>query len=161
MVRGVMSVLTTAALAVVAAEAYADDTADLSFKHVSCKGAPNEIRIIIRNVKKSVGLMTADLYNNDPDGFLQRAGRVNQVRFAAKAPVTAFCIDAPAPNSYAIAVYQDKNANKTFDKNALGLPAEPYGVSNNPPMRFAPPKLADSLFDVDAGGATVEIDLKN
>lgn len=139
----------------------ADDTAVAPIEHVSCRGAPHEIRIVIRNVKNSVGLMTADLYRNDEEGFLKREGRVEQVRFAAKSPVTAFCIAAPTAAPYAIAVYHDQNANKTFDKNALGLPVEPFGVSNNPSMRFAPPKVAEALFDVPPEGVTVEIELKN
>lgn len=149
------------ALAASAPSAMADDAKPVHFEHVSCSGAPNEIRIIVRNVKKSVGLMTADLYANDEDGFLHKRGRVSQVRFAAKAPVTAFCIRAPKQAPYAIAVYHDRNANRSFDKNAFGLPAEPYGVSNNPPMRFAPPKIGDALFEVAENGATVEIQLHN
>lgn len=153
--------LKSAVLAGFAAAAYADDTAVVAINHASCTGAPNEIRIVVRNVRKSVGLMTADLYGNDAGVFLHKEGRIRRVRFAAKAPVTAFCLDAPQENAYAIAVYHDKNANEAFDKNPLGLPAEPFGVSNNPPMRLGPPKIADALFDVGPGGATVEIELNN
>lgn len=151
----------SAATAFLAAPTRADDIAVTRFEHVSCTGGPNEIRIIIRDVKKSVGLMTADLYRDDPEGFLHRAGRVGRARFAAKAPVTAFCIDAPAAAAYAIAVYHDKNANKSFDKNPLGLPAEPFGLSNNPKLRLAPPNIEDTLFDVPEEGAIVEITLNN
>lgn len=153
--------LKSAALAGFAVTAQADDTAAAEVNHVSCTGAPNEIRIVIRNVRKSVGLMTADLYRNDESVFLHKEGRIRRVRFAAKAPVTAFCLDAPQADTYAVAVYHDKNANEAFDKNPLGLPAEAFGVSNNPPMRLGPPKMADALFDVGADGATVEIELNN
>lgn len=151
----------TAATALAAGPAVADDLSVNQFEHVSCTGAPNEIRIVIRNVKKSIGLMTADLYRNDADGFLHKAGRVGRARFAAKSPVTAFCIDAPAAAPYAIAVYHDKNANELFDKNPIGLPAEPFGLSNNPKLRLAPPKIEDALFDVPEDGAVVEINLNN
>ena len=129
--------------------------------HVSCTGGPNEIGVVIENVAQSVGLMTADLYRNDEDGFLKRDGRVQQVRFAAKAPMTRFCMRAPEPGAYAIAVYHDKNANKTFDKKAFGLPDEPYGISNDPKIRFGPPPISDALFEVADGGAMVDIKLKN
>ena len=129
--------------------------------HVSCIGGKNEIRIRIDGLEKSVGLMTADLYRNDPDGFLKRTGRIAQVRFAAKAPQTAFCMRTEAPGDYAIAVYHDENANKTFDKKAFGLPAEPYGISNNPIIRFGPPSVDEALFNVTAEGADVRIELRN
>lgn len=129
--------------------------------HPSCTGAPHEVRVIIKDVKKSVGLITAELYRNDEAGFLSKAGREVRVRVAARAPVTEFCLHAPDAANYAMAVYHDKNANQKFDKGPLGLPAEPYGISNNPAIRFSPPHLADALFDVAGDGTSVEILLNN
>ncbi|MEM9705237.1 MAG: DUF2141 domain-containing protein [Pseudomonadota bacterium] len=137
------------------------DPALFDFEHVSCIVGKNEIRIVIEEVNRSVGLVVADLYENNQDGFLKRAGRVAQVRFAARAPMTKFCMRAPKPDQYAIAVYHDENANKTFDKNAFGLPAEPFGISNNPRLRFAPPRIEATLFTVDADGANVAIRMRN
>jgi len=136
------------------------DPSVFDFEHVSCNGAPNEIRLVIEGFKDNVGLVTVDLYVNDNDGFLKRAGRVAQRRAAAKAPRTYLCVKAPEPGDYAIAVYHDENANRTFDKNAFGLPAEPWGISNNPKIRFAPPHVEEALFAVDEDdGAKVVISL--
>jgi uncharacterized protein (DUF2141 family) len=132
-----------------------------AYEHVSCVGAPNELRIVVTNVKRGEGLVTADLYRNDEDGFLNKRGRVNRARFAARAPYTIFCLTAPAPGDFALAVYHDRNANKAFDKNSIGLPAEPYGISNNPKFRFGPPKVREALFTVAAEGKIVEIALRN
>ncbi len=140
--------------------AHADDSASTAFEHVSCKGGAHEVRVTVKNVRESVGLMVADLYRNDEEGFLNRGGRVQQVRFAARAPMTQFCFQAPEPGPYAIALYHDENANRTLDKKAFGMPAEPYGVSNDPPTRFGPPKLKDSLFEVADDGANIDINLK-
>ena len=128
--------------------------------HMSCAGAPNEIRVVVRNVKKAQGLITADLYPDREENFLKRAGRVGRISVAAKAPVTVFCLAAPSSAPYAVAVYQDRNANQKFDKNGLGLPDEPYGVSNNPRMRFGPPKVSEALIHVDPEGAVADISLK-
>jgi len=140
------------------APAAADSAA---FTHVSCKGAPNEIRVTIKGVKKSVGLMTAELYRNEPDHFLKKTGREFRVRFAAHAPLTQFCLTAPAAGKYAIVAYHDRNANLKFDKNPFGLPAEPYGVSQNPTIRLAPPPIEETLVEVDGAGAAIEIRLKD
>jgi len=131
------------------------------FNHVSCKGEPNEIRITVKNVKQSAGLMTAELYRNDPDGFLNKKGREFRVRYAARSPMTQFCLEAPAPGEWAIVVYHDANANQKFDKSAFGLPAEPYGLSRNPKVRLAPPPISEALFEVAEAGASVEIRLKD
>ena len=131
------------------------------FEHVSCKGEPNEIRLTVNNVKQSAGLMTAELFRNDPEGFLNKKGRLFRVRYAARAPFTQICLNAPEPGQWAVAVYHDKNANHKFDKGAFGLPIEPYGISGNPKIHLAPPPIAEALFEVAESGASVEIRLKN
>ena len=128
--------------------------------HMSCTGAPNEIRVRVKNVKRSVGIVTVELYADDQETFLSKEGRVRRLQFAARAPETAFCVHAPEATSYAIGLYHDQNANNRIDKGALGIPVEPYGVSNNPRMRFAPPTIEDSRFEVRPEGAYVEINLK-
>ncbi len=138
----------------------AADDAMFEFEHVSCTGAENEIRIVVSGIKHAQGLVTADLFPNNEEGFLRGRGRLLQVRFAAKAPQTKFCIKAPESGLFAMSAYHDQNANGDFDKNGLGLPAEPWGISNNPKVRFAPPPVTKALFEVSSeGGAKVEIDL--
>lgn len=132
-----------------------------SFEHVSCKSGPNEIRVTVKGVRKSAGLMTAELFRNDPDGFLNKKGRLFRVRYAAHAPQTQFCVTAPEPGKWAVAVYHDENANQKFDKGAFGLPVEPYGVSQNPKIRLGPPPIEEALFTVADSGADIEIKLKN
>lgn len=131
------------------------------FDHVTCSGAPNEVRVFIEGVADAIGLVRADLYRNDPNGFLKAEGRVRKTSVAAKAPLTQFCMTAPAAGQYAIAVYHDENANLRFDKKAFGMPAEPYGISNNPKIRFAPPKVEEALFSVSDDGTTVVITLND
>lgn len=158
-------IIMTAGLAAVAAPALAENdnaahAAAFEFEHVSCTGGENEIRIIVNGVKGSHGLITADLFPNKEDGFLRGRGRLFQVKFAAKAPQTKFCIRAPESGLFAMSVYHDENANGDFDKNGIGLPAEPWGISNNPKIRFGPPPVEKALFEVVAeSGAKVEIDL--
>ncbi len=142
------------------AQAKKEIKADFDFEHVSCNGGENEIRLVITDVKHAVGLMAADLYPNKEEGFLKRTGRIKQVKFAAKSPVTSFCLTTPGPGDYAIAVYQDVNANGRFDKSAFGLPNEPWGLSQNPKVRFRPPLVEEMIFPVPAEGANIAIRLR-
>ena len=141
------------------AEDKAIDPSLFDFEHVSCRGEPYEIRIVIEGVKKNEGLMTADLYPNNQETFLRGRGRIELARYAAKSPVTKFCLTAPGPGLFAIGIYHDRNANKSFDKTGLGLPAEPWGLSNNPRGLFGPPKIEKALFQVTDDGATLAIKL--
>ncbi len=150
-----------AALAAGAQAEEADSKTDFDFEHVSCNGGKRETRLVVKDVKKSIGRITADVYPNDPESFLRgrRGGRIMQVKFAAKSPVTHFCITVPESGQFAVAVYHDKNANNNFDRGPFGLPAEPWGISNNPKVRFRPPSVEEAIFPVGIDGAKVEIRL--
>lgn len=158
MVR-LVSAATLALLAATTTAGAAD--APAPFEHVSCKGAPNEVRVTITNVKKSAGLVAVELFRNEPDNFLRKAGREFRVRFAARAPVTQICVTAPAAGKFALVAYHDRNANLKFDKNPFGFPTEPFGVSRDPVIRLAPPPIEEALFDVGETGADVEIKLRD
>ena len=60
---------------------------------------------------------------------------------SAPETVVAFHV---APGTYAAAVYHDANANGRMDTNALGIPREGYGVSNNPRPRFRAPRFSEA-----------------
>ena len=137
-----------------------DEESDkFNFEHVSCNGGEHQIRVVVTGVKKPVGLIRADLFPNRQENFLRGRGRIKQVSFAAKKPVTAFCVTAPESGDFAVSIYHDENANGDFDKGAFGLPAEPWGISQNPKIRFGPPGVEEAIFKVNEEGAKVEIKL--
>ena len=47
---------------------------------------------------------------------------------------------------YAIALYQDSNGNGQLDQSLRGIPQEPVGFSNNPPLLNGKPTPAQSAF---------------
>ena len=83
------------------------------------------------------------------------------MRVPASSGEVELCVAAPREGVFAIGLYHDENGNRKFDKNFLGLPAEPYGVSNDPSMVLAPPKHEDAAFTVGPEGATVVITLRH
>lgn len=163
-----MSIRTLLALAAMGAvfvttPARSDDAVKIDnrfdFDHVSCNDVANEIRVVVTGVKRSEGLIVADMYPNNQEVFLRGRGRIKKVKYAARAPETKFCVPAPEAGLFAMAIYHDRNANGDFDKTGLGLPAEPWGLSNNPRGLFGPPHVEKTLFKVDEDGAKVEINL--
>ena len=65
--------------------------------------------------------------------------------------------DQLEPGPYAITVYHDKNGNRRFDKNWLGIPKEDWGVSNNVRPRLRAPRFAEAVRHLEAGEQLVEI----
>ncbi len=58
--------------------------------------------------------------------------------------------------TYAVSLFHDKNLNKRLDFEPNGMPAEPYGVSNNV-MSMGPPQWSDAKFEVGAEPLRLEI----
>ncbi len=52
-------------------------------------------------------------------------------------------------NTYAIAVFHDKNKNGKLDKNMLGIPTENYGFSNNARETFSAPSFESAAVKLD------------
>jgi acyl-CoA reductase-like NAD-dependent aldehyde dehydrogenase/uncharacterized protein (DUF2141 family) len=50
------------------------------------------------------------------------------------------------PGTYAVSLYLDENGNQKLDKNWLGIPKEPVGVSREPKGSFGPPRFEDCVF---------------
>ena len=51
----------------------------------------------------------------------------------------------------AISLFQDANANGRLDMNAMGIPMEPFGFSNNAAGNFGPPKFEQAIVTPVAG----------
>lgn len=66
--------------------------------------------------------------------------------------------DVPS-GSYAVSVVHDLNDNRRLDANFLGIPTEPWGVSNNVRPRWRAPRFDESRFSVQ-GGDDVTIDVR-
>jgi uncharacterized protein (DUF2141 family) len=63
-------------------------------------------------------------------------------------------------DTYALAVYQDMNENGQLDKNALGIPTEPYAFSNNPVVKWRAPTFKDAAVRLNQTEQSISITLK-
>jgi uncharacterized protein (DUF2141 family) len=63
------------------------------------------------------------------------------------------------PGEWAIAATQDLNENDLVDRNMIGIPTEPFALSNVGHPRFKVPTFEDCMFKVN-GPTTVTIAMK-
>lgn len=125
-----------------------------------CAPGTPTIRVSVRNVEDSVGLVTVDLYGDaDPAGFLRH--QIARSRVPAVAGTTTACLALPAPGRYAVAAYHDRNADLHLDKNLLGIPVEPAGVSNDPAYFLRAPTFEEAAFVAGPDGADVVVTLRD
>jgi uncharacterized protein (DUF2141 family) len=89
--------------------------------------------------------------SNDPNRFAAVALRANT---AMKSEVVLTNLD---PGPYAIILFHDENGNGKLDKNALGVPTEPYGFSNNVQGFLGPPAFEKAVMLVTSSDKAVRI----
>lgn len=79
----------------------------------------------------------------------------------ASSGTLSFRFDGLRPGRWAVAAYQDVNANGRLDMEPIlfwELPSEPFGFSNDV-GRYSPPTFRGAAFDLPASGATVSVRL--
>jgi uncharacterized protein (DUF2141 family) len=126
-----------------------------------CTGPPSPFRLFVNvdNVRDGRGLIAVTLYTDDRRKFLARRGSLYVGRVAARPGRTPICIRVPKPGIYALAVYHDADSDRRFDRTGLGLPAEGFGFSNNPPTYFGLPNFANVRIRVAKTGLSTTIRL--
>jgi uncharacterized protein (DUF2141 family) len=66
--------------------------------------------------------------------------------------------DVP-PGDYAVQVLQDFDGNGDMTDNWMGIPKEPWGMSNNPPVGLGGPKWERAKFTVTDNSGVVKVSL--
>ncbi|MXZ34601.1 MAG: DUF2141 domain-containing protein, partial [Acidobacteria bacterium] len=99
------------------------------------KVRPGKGRVHIALVNKAQFLLRKKLKTPLKKGIVKSLGESVQ-----------FTFKDVAPGDYAVQVLQDFDGDGFMTYNWLGLPKEPWGISNNPPIRFGPPKWERSKF---------------
>lgn len=101
-----------------------------------------KVYVTVEKIRSNDGLIAVTLYPDKMSRFLVKRGALFVRRVAARAPTTQFCLFAPEPGTYGIAIYHDANANYHIDRaGALGLPTEGFGFSNNASTLFGLPNF--------------------
>jgi uncharacterized protein (DUF2141 family) len=127
-----------------------------------CTGpaSPYWLNVVADGLRSSNGLLAVTLYADDSSRFLAKKGSLYVGRLDAKAGTTRACIFVPKPGVYALALYHDENADKKFDRNGLGLPAEGFGFSNNPATLAGLPTFTSVRLNVSKPGLTTRVHMK-
>lgn len=132
----------TVLILVFGSSAFAQDTAKLN--------------VTITNIESSEGSVVVSLFNSK-ETFLGKHYRRQIV--AAKSGSLSFEFKDLPHGDYTISAYQDKNKNGELDKNFIGLPLEPYGISMDGKSNFGPPNYQNSIFTMDGNSKTLSIKL--
>lgn len=123
-----------------------------------CGAQPLQVEVTVTNTTAQ-GILAVELYEENEPDFLTGRARLHRIRVPAEESQQTVCFDIPAPGVYAVATYHDLDADRRFDRR-LFLPAEPFGLSNNPRLRLRKPRFTEAAFTVGDEGASVSIALR-
>jgi uncharacterized protein (DUF2141 family) len=132
----------------------------LQFVLAQKKESGSTIIVQLNGIKEPAGQVLLSLFNKE-EGFPtqpEKAFRWSRAKVTATSLIIS--MDGLPPGKYAIAVVQDENMNEVMDRNWFGLPAEPYGISNNATGTFNAPTFDEAKFTVSGKRDTVKIEMQ-
>jgi uncharacterized protein (DUF2141 family) len=113
------------------------------------------LRVIATNVKSDAGKVHVWVYDTKDSWLSDRYRTQKSVTVAGNRTGDKVTVELLLPaGQYALSIYQDVNNNDKLERNFIGLPKEPAGLSNNLRPKFGPPKFKDALITVKVGEVT-------
>lgn len=123
-----------------------------------CDAGKTQVSVTVTGVTPK-GILAVELYTPSKNDFLKKASRVHRIRVPAAADRQTVCFDVPAPGTYAVATYHDKNGDRDLAQKWNKMPKEPFGLSTNQKLKFGIPSFYDADFEVPEGGKAITIAL--
>ena len=117
------------------------------------------LEVKVNKIKKNTGYIMLALYDSEDTFLGEEYFEVAREEVKEKGSLVIKLEDLPY-GEYAITVFHDENGNEDLDTNAIGIPREPYGFSNNARGFMGPPKYQAASFEYRKGGGAVEINLR-
>ena len=100
----------------------------------------------VSGVRSDKGMIRVCL-TADPENFPNCVDDARASTKSVPARQHGIGFDALPPGRYAVAVIHDENGNAKLDTFA-GIPREGFGFSQNPAIRFGPPKFSAARFEI-------------
>lgn len=106
------------------------------------------LTLTIQEIRTSEGNIRIQVLPSEA-AFAGDAPPARALVLPAVPPEVSVTLDGLASGSYGVRLMHDVNGNEELDTNLVGMPKEPFGFSNNAPIRFGAPKWDAIKFDVE------------
>lgn len=114
-----------------------------------------EITVRVQNAPPE-GVLVLQVYDN-ADAFGDFRNPIREIRYTIQPDGTYTITDVPT-GAVAVLAYLDENDNRLLDKNFIGIPREPMGLSNNYRPK-GPPSFQRASISIEQGRAN-ELDIE-
>lgn len=117
------------------------------------------LSVVVSGMSERSGSVRVAIYNSQ-DKFLEKTG----FAYSKSAPVgnnKSVRIDFNIPlGAYAVTCYHDINDNRLLDQNYMGIPQEPYAMSNNVNIKWRRPTFDETKFAFSKPAQTISLEVK-
>lgn len=119
-----------------------------------------DLQIRITGIRQAGGNILVDLHN-DPSAFPRDASRAyKRAKVRVTGPTVTYVFKNVDPGIYAYTYLVDENGNGKLDTNAIGIPTEGIGFSNDPSFTLSPPSFQSAAFSVEGRSSTASSTVK-
>ena len=118
------------------------------------------IHVTVLDIRNSTGTVACALFESAegfPTDFLRSATNIMVIKIR-KSQARCDFEDIP-PGTYALGVIHDENMNGKLDLNALGIPKEGYGFSNDARGWLGGPSFSAASFKYDGRSVDLTIEM--
>lgn len=115
-----------------------------------------DLNVEISGLTEAKGEVLVSLFNQS-EGWLRKGLAVSKV--TAEVGSVKVTFTGLPEGDYALSVFQDLNSNKKLDANAVGMPIEPYGFSNDAPGNFGPPSFEQAKVKLGTENKSISVKL--
>lgn len=111
------------------------------------KAKKYDIEVVVSNINTQQGNIELAVFDNS-EVFLQKNKSIKKYSKPIRGNSIKIKVKNLPEGHYAISLYHDINSDKVCNLNALGIPKEPYGFSNNLKPGFKRPKFKDCKIEL-------------
>lgn len=116
--------------------------------------APADLKVEVHGIKQAKGEILVAVFDKK-EKWLRDA--IVRKSADAKLGAVELVFSNLPEGEYAISVLHDANSNGVMDSNAIGIPTEAYGFSNDASGSFGPASFADAKFKIEGSTKSISI----
>lgn len=116
--------------------------------------APADLKVEVHGIKQVKGEILVAVFDKK-EKWLRDA--IVRKSVDAKLGAVELVFTNLPEGEYAISVLHDANSNGVMDANAIGIPTEAYGFSNDASGTFGPASFADAKFKLEGASKSISI----
>jgi uncharacterized protein (DUF2141 family) len=117
------------------------------------------LEVEVRGLRSAEGTVAIALFDQQAR-FDARTGAIRRAYLTIAGREARWLVEGLPPGDYALLAYHDENGNSQLDFRPLGIPKEPFAVSNGATRLLGPPRFDSAKFALGTAPLTLTLELR-